>query len=202
MEESFRAGGMTSPPWRQKASLLARWELSMGAHASHVVPCSTFGSKTRSPIFRASPVVQFKPSPSAAPLPTHTPTPTITKSSPTSAAACPLPTTAPTAPLPPLTTPSTRGVMTLTDTQCAALAALFRPPAAATGALPTTSLQNLSSTCCCKPPVTEPLPSNTSVQVQQLLSRRVSKRRASSHVTWRGSRGGAAGGLKRSLKCV
>jgi len=134
MEESFRAGGMTSPPWRQKSSLLARWELSMGGHASHAVPLATFGSKTRAPM------VQQKPSPSAvststfaAPLPTHTLMPTITSS----AATTPFePPTAPTTSLPPpldspvSSTSSREDMMTLTDTQRAVLAALFRPAAA------------------------------------------------------------------------
>jgi hypothetical protein len=146
MEESFRAGGMTSPPWRQKASLLARWELSMGAHASRVVPSSALGSKTQAPLFRAPPPVVVEPlkpsataaSTSAAPPPTQSPTPTITQSSSPTSAACPLPTTAPTTPFEgeaptasPLGTSAAHEVVTLTDTQRAALAALFRAPAAA-----------------------------------------------------------------------
>lgn len=72
MEESFRACGMTSPPWRQKASLLARWELTQRASAWRTqLPPATFSSASASsnPLASAGSTlvntVLFKPSPTA-----------------------------------------------------------------------------------------------------------------------------------------
>lgn len=72
MEESFRACGMTSPPWRQKASLLARWELTQRASAWRTqLPPATFSSASASsnPLASAGSTlvntVLFNPSPTA-----------------------------------------------------------------------------------------------------------------------------------------
>ena len=94
MEESFRACGMTSPPWRQKTSLLARWELTLSAaSASYAqLPAATFSSprpsgaphpnanantRNATPTNAPNTAVLFRPSPTAvspAALCTATPT--------------------------------------------------------------------------------------------------------------------------------
>jgi hypothetical protein len=189
MEESFRAGGMTSPPWRQKASLLARWELSMGAHASRVVPSSALGSKTQAPLFRAPPPVVVEPlkpsataaSTSAAPPPTQSPTPTITQSSSPTSAACSLPTTA----------QNTRPPCELTVWET-------HPPTALRTCSPRMLRPSAAALCKPLPPLPHSPSVNTSALTLHAMSRGVSKRRA---IAW-GTKGGAAVGLAKSLKCA